>query len=172
MSLFACDISKWRKDLLMKYLTIQRSHFSCNFFVDAPSMISLKVSTIDHHSLSLSWETEEEASITGYIMSYKSHLDNWEEVKTSGKKSKYILDNLRCGTKYQITAIAVNKAGRSKPSDVVSAATAGNGNVKWTFLSIWVSVFDLLVIVVSMMIILRMQRFCRCMKWGIGSSLG
>jgi hypothetical protein len=91
-------------------------------------MISLKVSTIDHHSLALTWDSDEETPITGYIISYKSHLDNWEEVKSSGKRSKYILDNLRCGTKYQMTVIAVNKAGRSKPSDVVSAATAGNGN--------------------------------------------
>jgi len=97
---------------------------------DAPSMISLKVSTLDHHSLSLSWEgPEEETPITGYVINYKSHLDNWEEVKTVGKKNKFILDNLRCGVKYQITAIAFNKAGRSKPSDVLSAATAGNGNI-------------------------------------------
>ena len=91
-------------------------------------MITLKVSTLDHHSLSLSWEPEEpETPITGYIISYKSHLDNWEEVKVSGKRNKYVLDNLRCGTKYQMTAVALNKVGRSKASPVLSAATAGNG---------------------------------------------
>lgn len=99
---------------------------------DAPSAISVKVTTLDHHSLALSWESVDESDelvtpVTGYIISYKSHLDNWEELKMVGKRTSYVLENLRCGTKYQVTVVAYNKAGRSKPSELASAATAGNG---------------------------------------------
>lgn len=95
---------------------------------DVPGSISVKVATLDHHSLSVSWEEEEKDSVSsGYIIKYKSHLDNWEELKIMGKRNGSILENLRCGTKYQITASAYNKAGRSDPSPVVTAATAGNG---------------------------------------------
>ena len=65
--------------------------------------------------------------ITGYVISYKSLQENWKEVKAMGKRTHYVLDNLRCGTKYQITVTAYNGAGRSPPSALVSAATSGNG---------------------------------------------
>ena len=45
----------------------------------------------------------------------------------TGRRSRHVLENLRCGTKYQISVTAFNPAGRSKPSDLVAAATAGNG---------------------------------------------
>ena len=94
----------------------------------------MKVTPLDHHSLALSWESIDESDelvtpVTGYIISYKSHLDNWEELKMIGKRTSYVLENLRCGTKYQVTVVAYNKAGRSKPSDLASAATAGNGQL-------------------------------------------
>ena len=89
---------------------------------------------MDHHSLSLSWESAgdgvtgaDETPITGYVISYKSNQDSWEELKVTGRRSRHVLENLRCGTKYQISVTAFNPAGRSKPSDLVAAATAGNG---------------------------------------------
>lgn len=70
----------------------------------------------------------EESPITGYIIKYKSyHSDNWEEVRITGKKSSFLLEHLRCGTKYQITIASFNKAGRADPSPIVTAATAGSG---------------------------------------------
>ena len=95
---------------------------------DAPASLVVKAATVDHHSLSLSWDGDsDDTPVTGYMISYKSNQDNWEEVKVSGKRSRHVLENLRCGTKYQVTVTAYNAAGRSKPSDLVSAATAGNG---------------------------------------------
>ena len=88
----------------------------------------MKAVTADHHSLSLTWEGDnDDTPISGYLISYKSNQDNWEELKITGKRSRHVLENLRCGTKYQVTVTAFNPAGRSKPSDLVAAATAGNG---------------------------------------------
>lgn len=104
---------------------------SVETFADIPGSIEVSVSTLDHHSLSISWKEEsrevEDSTITGYIIKYKNHLDNWEEVKTSGRKSSFLLEHLRCGTKYQITVAPFNKAGRADPSPLVTAATAGSG---------------------------------------------
>lgn len=101
----------------------------------------MSVATLDHHSLSISWkgrkggggrgseavDEEEDSSITGYIIKYKNHLDNWEEVKITGRKSSFLLEHLRCGTKYQITVAPFNKVGKADPSPLVTAATAGSG---------------------------------------------
>jgi hypothetical protein len=94
---------------------------------DAPRPVSLRITALDQHSLSLSWDSsDEETPISGYVISYKSHVDNWEEIKISGKRSSYVLENLRCGTRYQISAVAFNKVGKSKVGEVVTATTVGN----------------------------------------------
>ena len=96
---------------------------------DAPSPVLIKVLSVNRNSISLALEGETDAltPITGYVISYKSQQESWEEVKVTGKRSHYVLENLRCGTKYQLTATAYNAAGRSPPSAVVAAATSGNG---------------------------------------------
>lgn len=95
---------------------------------DAPTSIAVKVVTLDHHSLTLSWEDDDENPVSGYIVNFKSNLDNWEEQKLVGKRTSYVLENLRCGTKYQLTVTPYNRAGRAEPSIATTAATAGNGN--------------------------------------------
>ena len=102
---------------------------------DPPTISDVKVVTLDHHSLSLSWSEgdEQDTPVTGYVINFKSSQDDWEELKIIGKRSSCVLKNLRCGTKYQMTVTAYNKAGRSKPSDLLSAATAGNGECTFRY---------------------------------------
>ena len=52
-----------------------------------------------------------------------------EEVKISGKRSSHTIENLKCGTKYALSLIAMNKVGRSDPSQVLSVSTTGNGKL-------------------------------------------
>lgn len=95
---------------------------------DAPSPVGIKVLLSARNSLTLSLEGQsEETPVTGYVINYKSHQENWEELKVTGKRSHHVLENLRCGTKYQITVTAYNSAGRSQSSALVTASTAGNG---------------------------------------------
>lgn len=102
---------------------------------DAPSQLKVKAVTRDHQSLTLSWDeggsssssSEDGNPVTGYVVNFKSTSENWEEVKVSGgKRSLFALENLRCGSKYQVTIAAYNAVGRSPASDLVTAATAGN----------------------------------------------
>jgi hypothetical protein len=106
---------------------------------DAPSAVVIKVPLSARNSITLSFEGQQSSSsssagdetpISGYIINYKSHQENWEELKVTGKRSQHVLENLRCGTKYQITVTAFNGAGRSPPSALVTAATAGSGELK------------------------------------------
>ena len=89
----------------------------------------MKAVSRHHHSITLSWEeVEHETPVSGYIISYRSHSDtSMEEVKVSGRRSSHALENLRCGTKYQLTVTAFNKIGRSDPSQVLSVSTTGDG---------------------------------------------
>lgn len=64
--------------------------------------------------------------VSGYIINYRSHLENWEELKIVGRRSSFSLENLKCGTKYQVTMSAFNKIGRSDVSEAISVATAGD----------------------------------------------
>lgn len=65
--------------------------------------------------------------MTGYIINYKSQAGDWEEKKITGLRSGYVLNGLRCGTKYQISIIPYNRAGRAPSSDLLTSTTAGNG---------------------------------------------
>lgn len=97
---------------------------------DPPSQLKVKAVTRDHQSLTLSWDeesgSEEGNPVTGYLIHFKASSENWEEVKVTGKRSVFALENLRCGSKYQVTITAYNSAGRSAASELVTAATAGN----------------------------------------------
>ncbi|KAI1289176.1 Down syndrome cell adhesion molecule [Halotydeus destructor] len=93
---------------------------------DAPNQVSVKGVTIDHHSVKLFWKDRDENPILGYVVHFKGQSENWEETKLMGKQSMFLLDNLRCGTKYQVTVAAYNRVGQADPSPAISVSTAGN----------------------------------------------
>jgi len=98
---------------------------------DPPRLISVKATSRHYHSITLTWEEEEhDTPVTGYIISYRSNTDaSMEEVKISGKRSSHTIENLKCGTKYALSLIAMNKVGSSDPSQVLSVSTTGNGKI-------------------------------------------
>ena len=88
----------------------------------------MKAVSRHHHSINLSWEQSIDTPVTGYIISYRSLNEAWEEIKISGgKRTSYLIENLRCGTKYQLTVTAYNKIGKSTPTELISVSTAGDG---------------------------------------------
>lgn len=107
---------------------------------DVPSPVDVSAIALSHHSLSITWKSssrdlEDESSVTGYVIKYKTLADyaNWEEVKINGRKNSFLLEHLRCGTKYQITVAPFNKVGKADSSSLVTAATAGSGKQNVSF---------------------------------------
>lgn len=95
---------------------------------DAPQLLSVKAVSRHHHSINLSWEQSIDTPVTGYIIAYRSPNEAWEEIKISGgKRNSYLIENLRCGSKYQLTVTAYNKIGKSTPTELISVSTAGDG---------------------------------------------
>lgn len=66
------------------------------------------------------------SKVKGYILSYKQDYGKWQEVQLPAEDDKYALDNLLCGTRYQLYITAFNKVGVGEPSPVVSASTKGS----------------------------------------------
>ncbi|KAI1290317.1 Down syndrome cell adhesion molecule-like protein Dscam2 [Halotydeus destructor] len=98
---------------------------------DAPSSITVKVSTVDNHSLKLFFEDNVGRGgvaepVTGYLISYKTQLDHWEEQRVLGKHLVYLLDNLRCGTSYDIKVAPFNSVGQAEWTQIATAATSGS----------------------------------------------
>lgn len=114
--------------------SIEIMTLSLSLHADAPSPLLIKVLMTARNSITLSFEGQsDETPVSGYIINYKSHQDNWEELKVTGRRSHHVLENLRCGTKYQMTVTSFNTAGRSLPSDLITASTAGSGMLTLSF---------------------------------------
>lgn len=81
-------------------------------------------------SLHLKWSDQKDGGspILGYIVNYKRHQGDWEELQILSKTDEHMLRNLWCGTKYLLCITAYNRIGTGLPCDIVTAHTKGTGN--------------------------------------------
>lgn len=81
-------------------------------------------------SLHLRWTDQKNGGspILGYIINYKRHHGDWEELQILSKTDEHMLRNLWCGTKYSLYITAYNRIGTGLPCDIVIAHTKGTGN--------------------------------------------
>ncbi|KAG9509221.1 Down syndrome cell adhesion molecule-like protein Dscam2, partial [Fragariocoptes setiger] len=107
---------------------------------DRPAAPLVRVMGAHSSSIEIRWQQpsssnintnneQAQAPIAGYSIFYKCEYDEWQELQLQANIQAYVLDNLRCGTKYQIYVSAFNAAGRSDPSDVLLARTDGSAPV-------------------------------------------
>ncbi|XP_050441202.1 cell adhesion molecule Dscam2 isoform X2 [Adelges cooleyi] len=91
-----------------------------------PPKLSIHVEQTD--SLHLKWTdtAEPDVPILGYIINYKREHGDWEEIQIDGKSHSRVLQNLNCGTKYQVYITAFNKIGTGLPCDIMTAYTKGS----------------------------------------------
>lgn len=66
---------------------------------------------------------------TGYSLSYKRDFGEWEEIEVKAEKDSYTLNNLSCGSRYQLYLTAFNKMGSGQPSGIMTVHTKGSGEV-------------------------------------------
>lgn len=94
-----------------------------------PSAPILTVSTSTTKALSLLWQVTDDGGspITGYILSWRSENEAWRETEIDSDRKSFILNNIKCGTKYELVLGAINSVGKGKPSPTVTASTKGSG---------------------------------------------
>lgn len=108
---------------------------------DPPNAPVLHIVRTTSNTISLKWEISEDSSnpIIGYILNYRDWTNEWKEIQLSSSYSYYTLENLLCGTYYQLFLIAFNDIGRGNPSETLHVSTEGGAPVvpeKYIFLKI------------------------------------
>ncbi|XP_068224097.1 cell adhesion molecule Dscam1 isoform X19 [Palaemon carinicauda] len=63
--------------------------------------------------------------IHGYTVYYKPEFSNWESVQVPSSTRTYTLEDLWCGSRYQIYASAYNKIGTGESSEILNTRTKG-----------------------------------------------
>lgn len=101
---------------------------------DPPKPVNPKVVDTRSDSIRIEWQVHDFSPIDGFVISFKSDLDDWSERTAMSKHSDYTLSGLKCGTKYQITVAAFNKAGRGDTSEPLLVSTAGSSKLTNYFL--------------------------------------
>jgi len=72
----------------------------------------------------LSWKEplpNNSPSVTGYKIEFKTSSGNYTQLATTGPVTSFVHDNLKEGTLYTYRVYAINSAGTSLPSEVISA---------------------------------------------------
>lgn len=91
---------------------------------DRPGQPILKLVSTRKQSFELKWTIGDDQPLMGFSLFYKCEYDDWQEIQL-GIIHHYVIENLRCGNKYQIYLSAFNGVGRSDPSEVLSVRTEG-----------------------------------------------
>ncbi|XP_045534730.1 Down syndrome cell adhesion molecule-like protein Dscam2 [Papilio machaon] len=92
-----------------------------------PPQLSIASSSVSSLTLRLKPSLEAEQSpAAGYTIHYKQEFGDWETVQIPSNTDTYTLENLFCGSRYQLYVTAYNGIGTGEASDVVIARTRGS----------------------------------------------
>lgn len=91
---------------------------------DRPGQPSLRLVATRRQSFELKWSLSQDQPVMGFSLFYKCEFDDWQEIQLA-LIYHYVIENLRCGNKYQIYLSAFNVVGRSEPSEVLNVRTEG-----------------------------------------------
>ncbi|XP_032455790.1 Down syndrome cell adhesion molecule-like protein Dscam2 isoform X48 [Nasonia vitripennis] len=88
--------------------------------------VTLTATTTNSLTMKLRPHPTDNAPIHGYTIHYKPEFGDWETVQISSTALKYTLENLWCGSRYQIYVTAYNAIGMGEPSDILNTRTKGS----------------------------------------------
>ncbi|XP_011701022.1 PREDICTED: Down syndrome cell adhesion molecule-like protein Dscam2 [Wasmannia auropunctata] len=97
--------------------------------VNAPPhspQVTLTATTTNSLTMKLRPHPNDNAPIHGYTISFKPEFGDWETVQISSTVQKYTLENLWCGSRYQIFVTAYNGIGTGDASDILNTRTKGS----------------------------------------------
>nr|XP_037870635.1 Down syndrome cell adhesion molecule-like protein Dscam2 isoform X48 [Bombyx mori] len=92
-----------------------------------PPQLSIASSSVSSLTLRLKPSADvDQSPAAGYTIHYKQEFGDWETVQIPSSTDTYTLENLFCGSRYQLYVTAYNGIGTGEASDVVIARTRGS----------------------------------------------
>ncbi|CAF4862530.1 unnamed protein product [Pieris macdunnoughi] len=92
-----------------------------------PPQLSIASSSVSSLTLRLKPPVDADQShAAGYTIHYKQEFGDWETVQIPSNTDTYTLENLFCGSRYQLYVTSYNGIGTGEASDVVIARTRGS----------------------------------------------
>jgi Down syndrome cell adhesion molecule-like protein 1 len=91
----------------------------------APSVI-VGATTTDSITIKLKKHETDPAPINGFTIHYKPEFGEWETADVSVDAQKHSIENLYCGSRYQVYATAYNTIGAGEQSDILNLRTKGS----------------------------------------------
>ncbi|XP_061930188.1 cell adhesion molecule Dscam2 isoform X38 [Apis cerana] len=88
--------------------------------------ITLTATTTNSLTMKVRPHPQDNAPIHGYTIHYKPEFGDWDTAQISSTVQKYTLENLLCGSRYQIYVTAYNGIGTGDPSDMLNTRTKGS----------------------------------------------
>uniref|UniRef100_T1JAD1 Down syndrome cell adhesion molecule-like protein Dscam2 n=1 Tax=Strigamia maritima TaxID=126957 RepID=T1JAD1_STRMM len=99
------------------------------FIVQAPPVPPhLVVSSTTSNSVTVYWKPDANGGspITGFALTLKREYGEWEETQLEADCRSHVIDNLWCGSRYQLYISAANSIGAGEPSEIASFKTKGS----------------------------------------------
>ncbi|XP_055925896.1 cell adhesion molecule Dscam2-like isoform X3 [Argiope bruennichi] len=92
-----------------------------------PTSPILQVIGTTSNSINIRWEkdSKDRSSITEYTLHYRHDDSMWQTKKLRSTTDRYTLENVKCGTRYQMYLTASNSLGTGEPSPSVTTRTKG-----------------------------------------------
>ncbi|XP_035702797.1 Down syndrome cell adhesion molecule-like protein Dscam2 isoform X2 [Folsomia candida] len=93
-----------------------------------PSSVSLVLGYITTNSIQVHWDSPiSDPQLSGYILQYRSSsLTEWSFHPLGSRLTSFVLDNLLCGTAYQIRLAGENSIGMGEFSQMLRTKTTGS----------------------------------------------
>ncbi|XP_072155021.1 cell adhesion molecule Dscam1 isoform X2 [Bemisia tabaci] len=89
-------------------------------------IVTLTSSTTNSITMKLQPHQGDTEPIHGYTVRYKAEFGEWESIQVPASAQKYTIENLWCGSRYQISVTAYNGIGTGDESDVLNTRTKGS----------------------------------------------
>ncbi|XP_055906137.1 cell adhesion molecule Dscam2 isoform X23 [Eupeodes corollae] len=87
--------------------------------------VSITATTTDALTVKLKPHEGDSAPLHGYTLHYKPEFGEWETAEVSVEAQKYTIENLFCGSRYQVYATGFNNIGAGEASDIQNTRTKG-----------------------------------------------
>ncbi|XP_060838262.1 cell adhesion molecule Dscam2 isoform X31 [Rhopalosiphum padi] len=88
--------------------------------------VSVGATTSNTITLNLKPHAADKEPIHGYTIKYKPEFGDWQTAQVAAKADKFTLENLWCGSRYQIAVTAYNLIGTGDESDLLNTKTTGS----------------------------------------------
>ncbi|KAM7342887.1 Down syndrome cell adhesion molecule 1 isoform 17-T19 [Cochliomyia hominivorax] len=108
--------------------SIAKDSITHKLIVLAPPMspqVTLSATTTDSLTVKLKPHEGDTAPLHGYTLHYKPEFGEWETAEVSVDAQKYTIENLLCGSRYQVYATGFNNIGAGEASDILNTRTKG-----------------------------------------------